>query len=268
MNNAGGLKKNLLVILNDNKMSICPRVGGLAEYLDRLRMNPFYTGLKSEVPEAAQQGAAARRPGRAVPGAGQGRRSRPACTAACSSRSWASATSARSTATTSRQLRKYLTMVKDVDGPGAAARGDREGARLPAGRRRPGVLPHAGPVRPRTTNGVVSFKKSSSQAVHRRRPRRDLRRRCRRNPQRHRDDRRHVPGQQARAGPRRRSPTGSSTPASASRTPWPSPPAWPRPACGRSSTSTARSCSGATTRSSRKWPCRTCRSRSCSTAPA
>ena len=30
-------------------MSICPRVGGLAEYLDRLRMNPFYTGLKSEV---------------------------------------------------------------------------------------------------------------------------------------------------------------------------------------------------------------------------
>src|ERR1044072_8946902 len=27
LNNAGGLKKNLLVVLNDNKMSICPRVG-------------------------------------------------------------------------------------------------------------------------------------------------------------------------------------------------------------------------------------------------
>jgi 1-deoxy-D-xylulose-5-phosphate synthase len=49
MNNAGGLKKNLIVVLNDNKMSICPRVGGLAESLDRLRMNPFYTGLKSEI---------------------------------------------------------------------------------------------------------------------------------------------------------------------------------------------------------------------------
>src|SRR3989304_3474266 len=49
MNNAGGLKKNLIVILNDNKMSICPRVGGLAESLDRLRLNAFYTGLKSEV---------------------------------------------------------------------------------------------------------------------------------------------------------------------------------------------------------------------------
>ncbi len=49
MNNAGGLKKNLLVVLNDNKMSICPRVGGMAGYLDRLRTNPFYTGLKSEI---------------------------------------------------------------------------------------------------------------------------------------------------------------------------------------------------------------------------
>src|SRR5882724_10726217 len=52
LNNAGGLKKKLLVILNDNKMSICPRVGGLAEYLDRLRMNPSYSGLKHEVVKA------------------------------------------------------------------------------------------------------------------------------------------------------------------------------------------------------------------------
>lgn len=52
LNNAGGMKKRLLVILNDNKMSICPRVGGLAQYLDRLRMNPFYTGLKQEVVKA------------------------------------------------------------------------------------------------------------------------------------------------------------------------------------------------------------------------
>ena len=49
MNNAGGMKKKLLVILNDNKMSICPRVGGVASYFDRLRTGPFYTGLKNEV---------------------------------------------------------------------------------------------------------------------------------------------------------------------------------------------------------------------------
>lgn len=49
LNNAGGLKKKLTIILNDNKMSICPRVGGVAEYLDRLRVSPLYTGLKTEV---------------------------------------------------------------------------------------------------------------------------------------------------------------------------------------------------------------------------
>src|SRR3981081_719409 len=33
LNNAGGLGKKLLVVLNDNKMSICPRVGAIANYL-------------------------------------------------------------------------------------------------------------------------------------------------------------------------------------------------------------------------------------------
>lgn len=49
MNNAAELKKDLLVVLNDNKMGICPRVGGLAQYLDRARMAPFYNGLKRDV---------------------------------------------------------------------------------------------------------------------------------------------------------------------------------------------------------------------------
>jgi 1-deoxy-D-xylulose-5-phosphate synthase len=49
LNNAHTLNSNMLVILNDNEMSICPRVGGLANYLDRLRSNPLYSGLKQEV---------------------------------------------------------------------------------------------------------------------------------------------------------------------------------------------------------------------------
>ena len=49
LNNAGELAEDLTIVLNDNKMSICPRVGAVASYLDRLRGNPFYTGLKSEV---------------------------------------------------------------------------------------------------------------------------------------------------------------------------------------------------------------------------
>jgi 1-deoxy-D-xylulose-5-phosphate synthase len=46
LNNAGGLGKNLLVILNDNKMSICPRVGGLARCLDKARLTSLYQDSK------------------------------------------------------------------------------------------------------------------------------------------------------------------------------------------------------------------------------
>ncbi len=49
MNNAAGMKEDLLVILNDNKMGICPRVGGLAAYLDKARVAPFYNGLKRDI---------------------------------------------------------------------------------------------------------------------------------------------------------------------------------------------------------------------------
>src|SRR5690606_19241900 len=52
LNNAAALKKPVIVVLNDNKMSICPRIGGVADYLDRLRMNPLYVGLKGEVAKA------------------------------------------------------------------------------------------------------------------------------------------------------------------------------------------------------------------------
>ncbi|HEV3202968.1 MAG TPA: 1-deoxy-D-xylulose-5-phosphate synthase, partial [Gemmataceae bacterium] len=46
LNNAGGLGKNMLVILNDNKMSICPRVGSLARCLDRARLTSLYQDSK------------------------------------------------------------------------------------------------------------------------------------------------------------------------------------------------------------------------------
>jgi 1-deoxy-D-xylulose-5-phosphate synthase len=46
LNNIGGMGQNVLVILNDNKMSICPRTGGLAQYLDQCRMTGLYQGSK------------------------------------------------------------------------------------------------------------------------------------------------------------------------------------------------------------------------------
>jgi 1-deoxy-D-xylulose-5-phosphate synthase len=44
LNNAGGLGKPLLVILNDNRMSICARTGALGRCLDRARLNSVYQG--------------------------------------------------------------------------------------------------------------------------------------------------------------------------------------------------------------------------------
>jgi len=49
LNNIGGMGQNVLVILNDNKMSICPRTGGLADYLDTCRMTGFYQGGKRRI---------------------------------------------------------------------------------------------------------------------------------------------------------------------------------------------------------------------------
>jgi 1-deoxy-D-xylulose-5-phosphate synthase len=49
LNNAGGLNKNLLVILNDNQMSICPRVGALARCLDQARLTNLYQDSKRQI---------------------------------------------------------------------------------------------------------------------------------------------------------------------------------------------------------------------------
>ncbi|MFO0805997.1 MAG: 1-deoxy-D-xylulose-5-phosphate synthase [Gemmataceae bacterium] len=49
LNNIGGMRQNTLVILNDNKMSICPRTGGVANYLDQCRMTGIYRGGKRKL---------------------------------------------------------------------------------------------------------------------------------------------------------------------------------------------------------------------------
>ncbi len=49
LNQAGHLGINLLVVLNDNEMSIAHNVGALSSYLSRLRADPFYTKRKKEL---------------------------------------------------------------------------------------------------------------------------------------------------------------------------------------------------------------------------
>ncbi|MBQ6335890.1 MAG: 1-deoxy-D-xylulose-5-phosphate synthase [Ruminococcus sp.] len=47
LNNAGQHKKNFIIILNDNRMSISKNVGAMARYLGSIRMQPWYLRLKS-----------------------------------------------------------------------------------------------------------------------------------------------------------------------------------------------------------------------------
>ena len=49
MNNAGSLKTNFIIVLNDNNMSISENVGGMSEYLGSMRTNDAYMGLKQGV---------------------------------------------------------------------------------------------------------------------------------------------------------------------------------------------------------------------------
>lgn len=46
LNNAGTLKRQFLVVLNDNGMSISHPQGAMAQYFDRLRINPLYSDFK------------------------------------------------------------------------------------------------------------------------------------------------------------------------------------------------------------------------------
>jgi 1-deoxy-D-xylulose-5-phosphate synthase len=54
-NNIAGMQQDALVILNDNKMGICPRTGGLANYLDHCRMTGLYQGSKRTINQILHQ---------------------------------------------------------------------------------------------------------------------------------------------------------------------------------------------------------------------
>ena len=49
LNNAAQIRTNFIIILNDNEMSISENVGGMSDYLARLRTADLYTGLKKGV---------------------------------------------------------------------------------------------------------------------------------------------------------------------------------------------------------------------------
>ncbi|MDE7297423.1 MAG: 1-deoxy-D-xylulose-5-phosphate synthase, partial [Lachnospiraceae bacterium] len=62
LNNAGQLKSNLVIVLNDNKMSISENVGGMASYLGKIRTSTRYEDLKDDVTSTLEK----------IPGIGSG----------------------------------------------------------------------------------------------------------------------------------------------------------------------------------------------------
>ena len=55
LNNASHLKKNFIIVLNDNYMSISENVGGMSQYLAKIRTADFYNGLKKGVTNVLHQ---------------------------------------------------------------------------------------------------------------------------------------------------------------------------------------------------------------------
>ncbi|MCX5716282.1 MAG: 1-deoxy-D-xylulose-5-phosphate synthase [Candidatus Omnitrophica bacterium] len=49
LNHAGHLGKNLIIILNDNEISISPTIGALSKYLNRILTNPLYNRVRKDV---------------------------------------------------------------------------------------------------------------------------------------------------------------------------------------------------------------------------
>ncbi|MGH7717361.1 MAG: 1-deoxy-D-xylulose-5-phosphate synthase, partial [Gemmatimonadaceae bacterium] len=49
LNNAGASDRDLIVILNDNEMSIAPNVGAISRYLTSVQRNPIYNRLRSTI---------------------------------------------------------------------------------------------------------------------------------------------------------------------------------------------------------------------------
>ncbi len=55
LNNAGHTHRDLIVVLNDNEMSISPNVGAMHKYLTRISTNPIYNRLREELKGVLQK---------------------------------------------------------------------------------------------------------------------------------------------------------------------------------------------------------------------
>jgi 1-deoxy-D-xylulose-5-phosphate synthase len=52
LNNAGATNRDIVVVLNDNEMSIAPNVGAVSKYLNQIQRNPLYNKMRSAIGSA------------------------------------------------------------------------------------------------------------------------------------------------------------------------------------------------------------------------
>jgi 1-deoxy-D-xylulose-5-phosphate synthase len=55
LNNAGHSDRDIVVVLNDNEMSIAPNVGAMSKYLNSVQRNPLYNRLRSTIGDIVAQ---------------------------------------------------------------------------------------------------------------------------------------------------------------------------------------------------------------------
>jgi 1-deoxy-D-xylulose-5-phosphate synthase len=55
LNNAGAADRDIIVVLNDNEMSIAPNVGAISRYLGSVQRNPLYNRLRSKIGEVMDE---------------------------------------------------------------------------------------------------------------------------------------------------------------------------------------------------------------------
>ena len=53
LNNAGHSERDVIVVLNDNEMSIAPNVGAMSKYLNSIQRNPLYNRVRNKIGEIA-----------------------------------------------------------------------------------------------------------------------------------------------------------------------------------------------------------------------
>jgi 1-deoxy-D-xylulose-5-phosphate synthase len=55
LNNAGASDRDIIVVLNDNEMSIAPNVGAISRYLGSIQRNPLYNRVRSKIGEVVDE---------------------------------------------------------------------------------------------------------------------------------------------------------------------------------------------------------------------